>query len=297
MSYLTEIYAEPIYKKYYSSSISVANWIRLNCKLISLLLPLILSIATYGFWQKTSIFREQPKITYTHEHAFFLENVDSKETFYWTSLPILNELLPGQEILPNFEYFEDDFDKDKKVDNYNFNIAFNFSKNFTVQRLQYFIVFNVSLDYRINFNYQAVLRGDIDLLRNCNEIKVYDIFDMFDLPIILPIYTNETGATISLNEFKNRLRKQNYELNLKSIYAFRYSTECSSSNINNVFNIEMDYSILDQIISYRSNVIELVKWAFIQYIAFAILIRAICHQLIGFLCRNHYIAVMDENLM
>uniref|UniRef100_A0A0K0EF44 Transmembrane protein 231 n=1 Tax=Strongyloides stercoralis TaxID=6248 RepID=A0A0K0EF44_STRER len=294
MSYLSEIYTIPVVKRYVSTTLSMANFIKINFRLISFLLPLIVSFSSFGFWLKINFYKEQPKIKFTKQYIVSL-NFGDKEIF-WSSFQNYNEMYRSHLVVPSLKFIEMDNNYDKIIDSIQIDMTFeNVTKNNDIMGKIFFgFLFETILDYRINWKFKTFVMGEYFLFNNgpINQINCFgdlylesvnEYIDMKDIDSnknITQIILNTTD--ISLDWFSKYIRDIKYSLNGKKFI-------CNTSYFGNSSNINLSfiYKIPEQVIFYKTSILELVKWGLIQYVTFAILIRSFLNQFLKFLCVNN----------
>ncbi|CEF71509.1 Transmembrane protein 231 [Strongyloides ratti] len=294
MSYLSEIYTIPVVKRYVSTTLSMSNFIRINFKLISFFLPLIISFSSFGFWLKVNFFKEQPKLKFTKEYMISLDYNDKK--IFWSSFQNYNELYKNNLVIPSLNFIEMDSNFDKIMDSIQIDMTFdNVTKNNnTIGRIFFGFLFETILDYRINWKFKTFVMGEYFLLKNgpINQINCFgdlylesinEYIDMNDMNKNINITQNILNTTdISIDLFYKYIRDIKYSLEgRKFICNTMYNINSTSTNLS------FSYKIPEQIIFYKTSIFELIKWGLIQYITFAILIRSFLNQFLKFLCINN----------
>uniref|UniRef100_A0A0K0EV51 Transmembrane protein 231 n=1 Tax=Strongyloides venezuelensis TaxID=75913 RepID=A0A0K0EV51_STRVS len=291
MSHLSEIYTIPVVKRYVSTTISMSNFIKINFKLISLILPLLLSMGSFGFWWKVNFYNEQPKIKFTKSYLISI-NLGEKNIF-WSTYQNYNKIYKSNLMVPSLRFIEMDSNFDKIIDSIQIDMTFeNVTKNDNrMGRIFFAFLFDTILDYRIDWNYGTFVMGEyiISVEGIVNKVtcegdlyleSLNEFVDMNDKGNGIVDILNTTDITITW--FKKYVRDKKYSLVGRKFYCDSSYQENSSST-----NLSFTYNIPEQIIFYKTTIFEIIKWALIQYITFTILIRSLLSQFLKFLCLNN----------
>uniref|UniRef100_A0A0N5B7I2 Transmembrane protein 231 n=1 Tax=Strongyloides papillosus TaxID=174720 RepID=A0A0N5B7I2_STREA len=196
-------------------------------------------------------------------------------------------------MVPSLRFIEMDSNFDKIIDSIQIDMTFeNVTKNDNrMGRIFFAFLFDTILDYRIDWNYGTFVMGEhiISVEGNVNKItcngdlyleSINEFIDMNDKGNGIVDILNTTDITISW--FKKYVRDKKYSLEGRKFYCdSSYQKNLSSTNLSFTFNIP------EQIIFYKTTIFEIIKWALIQYITFAILIRSFLSQFLKFLCLNN----------
>uniref|UniRef100_A0A0N5A3A2 Transmembrane protein 231 n=1 Tax=Parastrongyloides trichosuri TaxID=131310 RepID=A0A0N5A3A2_PARTI len=295
MGFLVEIFSIPISKKYVASTLSLANFIKLNFKLISLILPLLLSFISYGFWLKVNYFIEQPKIKFTKDYLIWFETETESTNIFWSTFQNYNDKYKKNLNIPSLQFIEMDNNFDKIIDSTQIEMTFqNVTKN-RITKVFFAILFETILDYRVHWNFKTFVMEEFMSFNNFNQINCFGDLYLESVNEYVDMKDNNENLTINgdinvnITHFKRNVKNEKYYLKAKRFY-------CDTLLLSNTSDIKVSFEFTNpqQIIFYKTNALELLKWALVQYITFAILIRASLNQILKFLCVNEILDTWIE---
>uniref|UniRef100_A0AC34QUG8 Transmembrane protein 231 n=1 Tax=Panagrolaimus sp. JU765 TaxID=591449 RepID=A0AC34QUG8_9BILA len=321
---LTIVHEEFITRTYKASKCSAAYFWRCLSWLLSLSMPLIICIVTQGLWKKTNTYLEQPRIEFTKKGLFFVANfLETEEYFFWSSFQELNDADPGRLIMPIIETQNFDHNDDGIVDEMTIDVTLNLpNSTFQIRNAFYYLEFKVILDYRSVIEMTVPIIGSINSQYRTSASHV-----LGDLKVIqkrpLPSHGNYFfNATNKENEnttmifgnntnmifldqsifqyYPQELYQQdllrNYTLGLYSKHE--YNQPFTSSDDLSIFTFYFHFLIREQELTYRTSAMELLKWFWLQYFSFFVMIKVVLRICSSFLYENQIfptLVFVDKN--
>ncbi|KAL3102282.1 hypothetical protein niasHS_003691 [Heterodera schachtii] len=318
MAPLVVVHTEPLLEEFRAPFCSAANFWRFLSIFFSISLSLLLCFASQGLWRRSNTFLEKPNVQFNEHTLFTFESLsqNEKKIFFWSPMAKVNENATDQfELLvPIIETIHNDWDGDWRADEIEIRVAFrhktnsnsspSFSLNFTA--FSYALFFDVKLEKRTLVELKGTpIFGKIQSKNPFNEIHIIGSVD-FVQRNFLPAFGNLTfaqwSAQFSADGFPSKsspeeidwqMRKWSMEQNFsivlgRKIERVRMTTHQRLGGgilCQFVFHIR----ISEQTLQYRTNAWEMVKWAWVQYLALFVVVRYLVNTLSSFLYQNQII--------
>ena len=149
-----DVFTQPVLYRYKSTLCSKATVVLLITSIFAVILPLIISYRSSGFWLKSDFYLEQPDVTFTHDYLLVLQTnfphapIQCRAQFRATDT-IQRHCL--------FKSYGKDANRDGKVDQLSVDIRVPLFNNESV----YSVTLVLTLDFRISnvcrFRMQSLL--------------------------------------------------------------------------------------------------------------------------------------------
>ncbi|KAJ3237260.1 hypothetical protein HDU81_009766 [Chytriomyces hyalinus] len=268
----------------------------LACALVvaSIVLPLVWAYSAQSFWIKTNTFRTQPAVMFMRDLIFILDGQDALSgvsvTHFHSSNPRLNQLMDSSvHSAPVVRTSEVDENNDGLPDHLAFTISVALPQNDEINRVRMAFFFRYDVDdvARLTMQTAAILdfstsssastlAVDGDLRINQRDL-LYPYLDnyRYNRPVLnhtLPIAQIKAGSLTwesMISRYSDR--------NIRTI--FQPSTPpswISPRAINQPFTVTGKIRYVPETFSYRPGVMEVLKAAWIQYLAYFALVATVC---------------------
>ncbi|KAJ9524045.1 hypothetical protein QJQ45_022467 [Haematococcus lacustris] len=275
---MVQVYAQPLYRRHHAAIISEAAFFRAGLFATAVALSLVAAYATGGFWTKVKPSLSQPVVHFTHDAFFLFEGAEAGQERFWTSSPQVNAQFPELAVPASIQVGEEDYNFDKKPDV--INIAASVQGNTPIKGikalLQFTYVFqsNVQLQmYSLAFLSQSspagggtlFLDGEL-VLQQRTPIMDKKFTDLYYRPI-LPFNSSSTSrlegaANFELHDILKHYQDRNYTT------TFVVNHNVWKADIGTSLTIHMRIRIPShQVVWYRPQAIEMLKFAWIQFLA------------------------------
>lgn len=111
-----EVYAEPFCRRHFAGRLSGASLFRLIGFLGNVVLAFVIAYSTGDFWQRTSTYQEQPRVTFTNDALVVFQGAIPGDERVWSSYPALNAALGAKLVPADISVVQRDLNYDGKND-------------------------------------------------------------------------------------------------------------------------------------------------------------------------------------
>lgn len=163
---------ETYYKNYSAPLLSCASFVSLILFVLLIILPYFLAdysggkwldhiyIISLGFWKDTSVFFEQPNVTYNDQMILYVLE-DSNMKYFSSMLPLNNYYSENLLNIPMVKYEDFDINYDRLIDQYLFKINF-YTNPGKIRNIKLLFLFDYTLTTRVQGTIQTLAVVDID---------------------------------------------------------------------------------------------------------------------------------------
>lgn len=276
---MVQIYTEPLCRRHFVSIVSFAVFIRIFLLCSAIGLALVVAYATGGFWVKIQPTLDQATVHYTNDALLVFQGALPDESYVWSTSPIIQQQFASSFIPANVQYGEEDWNFDGKPDVLQFSFSVQapvpiFSVKALVQ-VTYSYNSNVMLDM-FSLAYVSassaqpggVLSTDGDLVLNQRSpITNGKYNDLYNFPMLTSVMPPQQQAVSAANQLEfDSIIGSYLNRNYTTFYGPTYNVWSPGSG--NSFVVSMTVRIPpNQVIWYRPQVIEMLKFAWIQWLA------------------------------
>ncbi|KAM3718099.1 Transmembrane protein [Dirofilaria immitis] len=294
------LYEKPYTWKYKASKCSTAYCCNISLYIFTLLFTLLIAFTTQGFWKKFGEYREQATVYYKQRFIVLLKGETPNNYYVWSSYPLLNYAEETHIRIAVLEEYESDFNDDEKPDLIELNVTFPIEEKDKIFGIFYMFLFDYQLDLRSRFSMETAVLDDLDRATAASSLTVSG--DLW-LDQLTPLWSSgrdpdHGGALIdesSLNlaqynpsEIISRNSFRNFTTILKRKSVVWMPKQAGDNN----FILRLSIRIPEQQLFYRTGLLELLKWAWIQYFACFVVVHFFVNKLRKFLFENHILSTI-----
>ena len=316
-----EIHREPLYRRYYATYFSPSFLYGLVFGFLLIILPLIIAYNSTGFWYKEGTYFEQPHVNYRYQaivevygtagfdrsaSSRLREDIHQKPLLlYYSSSSKLNQM-HGKEFRPaTIQSAEFDDDRDGINERLEFNMVMPLGADEQVTGVSAILLNDVTLSERARYQFDAasLIRFDggsaINNLRIDGDVMMRQSWPLstkgsYKVPYSGdPLLTREiTPGTSEGDVSIEAILAQSASRNLSTVFKPTYSIasrpyEPSMVDVDpRYFNMTVTMRVPQQPIWYTPNTSEVLKWAWMQYISFFVLIGWLLFRLNSYVFRH-----------
>ncbi|VIO98089.1 KAP family P-loop domain containing protein [Brugia malayi] len=294
------LYEKPCTWKYKASKYTTAYCCSVTLSIFTLLFTLFVAFTAQGFWKKFSEYREQAAVYYKQRFIILLKGKAPNNYYVWSSYPLLNHAEETHIRIAVIEEYESDFNDDGKPDLIELNVTFPIERKDEVFGVFYMFLFDYQLDERSRFSMETAVLDDLDHATESSSLTVSG--DLW-LDQAAPLWSSgrdpDHGGAL-INESSLDLAQYNPTTILLRNSFRNFTTTLRRKSIawmpkradNNNFVLHLSIRIVEQQLLYRTGLLELLKWAWIQYFACFIIIHYFINKLRQFLFENHLLSTI-----
>lgn len=290
------IYNELVTRKYHTHFWSFATIFYICVGVITYVGPLLIAYYSLGFWLKESTYREQPEVRFKHDLILVLQGTST--VLGYSTYNNFNTILRNRLRTSTIKSQEVDENSDGRYDYLEFTLEMPINANEDVRSVQLLLFFHyklhkyssVELESLAYLHYDSGISGssfytDGDLLlKQKNPLSHKGSFTKFNTGIV--DRTNTDVNTLNLHSILTNYQARN----LTTDFIGRYPSWISGKS--STFKIQTKIYYPEQTIIYRPGFWQLLKHAWIQYLAILFIFMFIFGHVKSFIYENRLVATI-----
>lgn len=284
------LYSEPIVKSYRASRLSFSYWFSWLIFAAIVILPFFLSFATNNFWIKRVEYNEQPKVLYRKE-LIITAYSSSEGSLGYSSLGTVNDLYSTNLLPVTVKSAIIDDNYDDIPDLYDFNITLHTPQD-DLRNVKIYANFDVRLRHRIKLDTVALIYANIDLPVGGAEVFIEGEFTLKQKKplatgtITSSVYNDTILETGSMSDVYLPLLLQRYQdRNFTAEYVHSPPLVRPGGQRSPTINMKIRIPT-DASLAYVPPFLEVMKFAWVQYIALLLPVAFILGSFAKFLYSN-----------
>ncbi|XP_065914285.1 transmembrane protein 231-like [Dysidea avara] len=297
-----QVFSRPQLVRHYATVCSEATLFQLFTWCLIIIPPFFIAYSSNDFWQYESSYREQPNVRYTRQMMVYLSDNNPGGDRAWGTFPNFVQLLdPTTIIRPLVRSREIDHNRDGRVDVFNFTLEFTLDQNQVVSGIRLLTFFDVQLH---TFSYvcmQSLAYVSTSWSTPCTSVWIGSELHLRQtepIPRFGGFYTYNTSL---INSDSPHAVDYDFRTILSNYYQRNVSTMLTnihdvwSSGQGNTFTLQLEITVPEQIVIYRPGFWQLIKFAWIQYVAIFLLFYVILSHVKEFVFDNQIIRSIRHN--
>ena len=316
-----EIHREPLYRRYYATYTSPSFLYGLIFGFLLIILPLIIAYNSTGFWYKEGIYFEQPHVNYRYQAIVEVygtagfdrssssqarEDIQQKPLLlYYSSSSKLNQMHGNQFRPATIQSAEMDDDRDGINERLEFNMVMPLAPNEQVTGVSAVLLNDVTISERARYQFDAATLISFDGGSAINNLRVDgDVMVRQSWPLSTkggfkvpysgdPLLTREISPGMSASDLSiQHIMAETATRNLSTVFRPTYTIATRPHEPAMVdldpryFNMTVSMRVPEQPLWYTPNASEVLKWAWMQYISFFVLIGWLLFRLNSYVFRH-----------
>jgi len=276
---MPQVYSEPLCRRHYASWIGDAMVMRVGLFLIAIAVSLVVAFATGGFWIKLKPTVAQPTVHYTYDALLLFEGNQAGEERIWSTSQTVNTQFANKYIAASVQSGEEDYNFDGKPDVIEFNaqvqggapvygvkalLQLRYQFKGTVRLKMYSLAY---LSYSSPAPGGALYTDGELVLQQRSPITDRKYNGLYDSPML----SSNSPSFVQAVEGATELQ---FESIIKSYLDRNYTTAYQNNfpvwkpGPGNSFTLNMRIRIPpNQVVWIRPQVIEMLKFGWIQFLA------------------------------
>lgn len=291
---LIKVFSSPVTADQYASVLSKAVFVRLCLLLLVLIPPFFIAYSTKGLWLREEFYQEQPDVRFTRELIVLLHGSAPHSILTWSTLPSYNRLLQTRIRVPLFKFYEEDTNQDGMMDYIDFSMEFPMQTDDDVTHVTCLLLHQVKLskhalvtlsgmsylDYAATGPGHAIHFSGEMKVRQRNALPSYGKLTTYNTQILNS--SSPYASDYDLNTIiANYLARNLSTLVDNVIPVWQYGQAVGQPFI---FSARIYYP--NQMLFYQPEFWQIVKFAWIQYLAIAILFLFVVDLITKFVFTN-----------
>ncbi|EFJ52331.1 hypothetical protein VOLCADRAFT_102995 [Volvox carteri f. nagariensis] len=245
---MVQVYREPLCRRYYGNFIGEAMWFRVVAYLAAIVLAAVIAYATGGAWVRLKPTNVQATVHYTQDALLVFEGQQSGQVLVWSTSETTNSVFSNNFTPASVQVVEEDLNNDGKPDTIDFWASV--ASNFPIHSVKALLQFNYSLTGSLQLDMSCLA-----YLTHSSSIQGSTLFT--DGELVLQ----------AKNQIRDRRFNSVYNVPILNSTAPNVQTAVQGGTRKG-FELRMRIRIpANQIIYYRPQTIEMLKFAWIQWLA------------------------------
>lgn len=288
------LHEEPYTRKYKAAKCSEAYCCNIALSIFTLLFTLFVAFTSQGFWKKFGEYWEQPAVYYKQRFIIILRGESSNGYYMWSSYPVLNNAEEANVRIAMTEVYENDYNYDGKPDIIDINVTFPVTENDKIYGVFYMFLFDYQLNQRSRFSMETALLSDLERLTAASMLTISgDLWLDQRAPFRSSGRDPNHGGSL-INESSLDLSQYNLSIIASRNSLRNFTTTLRREviaweprrTINKNFVLHLSLRIVEQQLIYQTGLMELLKWAWIQYFALLVVVQFFVNKFRKFLFEN-----------
>ena len=291
---LIRVFSVPLTSDQYAPVLSKAVLVKLSLQLVALLAPFFIAYSTKGLWIREEFYQEQPDVRFTREVIVFLHGSAPHSILTWSSLPSYNALLQTRLRVPLFRFHEEDSDRDGTADYIDLSMEFPMQAGDDVTHVTCLLMHQLKLSKHALVTIQAMSYLDYAAagpghavhfsgemrVRQRNAFPSYGKLSTYNTPVLNS--SSPYASDYDLNTIVTEYFKRNVSTFIdNNIPVWQYGQGMAQP-----FTLSARIYFPNQLLLYQPDFWQVVKFAWIQYLAIVIIFIFVVDLISRFLYSN-----------
>lgn len=305
-----EVHREPLSKKYYTAFCSTTCAYFILYSFVLIILPLIIAYNSHDFWIKENYTLTQPQVTYTYltNIQWYGTNLQTNQpmSLYYSTNAYLNQLYSEKVRFPILKSAMLDDNRDGIMERLELSVAL------PLQSHEYITGFDVVSYYQSQLNDQLkvvfdtvsyvnyesstpmnkiIIDGDLKLKQSYAFPMYGGYKNLYKKDPLYDITSSTSAKEVANENILRRYSARNVSLVFQSNYQYIERRDAfidSSANLERerYFNVSLTVRVPTQPVVYTPTLSSTLKFAWIQYMSFFIVIAFLLNILNSFIFRH-----------
>jgi len=294
------VHFHPVQQKYKTHICSRATLFQFFVIFLTFIPPLIIAYVTNGFWLKESTYREQPDVRFKHEILLVVQGNTPGSFLGYSTFQNFNHLLQQKLRIPLIKSWETDDNVDGKYDSLHFDIKIPLADSEEIHSVQLILIFDYQLHKYVKLqmesmayiHYSSPLAGAEFstvgklVLQQSGPLPHKGIHTVFNVPVIDSTSSNVEAYNL-YDVFTSYVRR-----NVTTEYTSFYPMWTSGRAAGQPFVIQGTIFYPEETIMYRPGFWQLIKMAWIQYLAILFIFLFLFDRVKRFVFENQVVTTV-----
>ncbi|KAI6654823.1 hypothetical protein LOD99_2702 [Oopsacas minuta] len=294
---LIKVFSAPITADQYAPLLSKAVIVKLCLHLLILIPPFFIAYSTKGLWLREEFYQEQPDVEFTRELIVILHGSTPHSILTWSTLPSYNRLLQTRIRIPLFKFREEDANQDGIRDYIDVSMEFPMQLDDDVTHVTCLLIHEVKLskhalvtlrgmsylDYAAAGQGHAIHFSGEMRVRQRNALPSYGKLTTYNTQILnssSPYASDYDLNTIITNYLTRNL--STFVDNIIPVWQYGQA-------VGQPFTLSARIYYPNQLLFYQPEFWQVVKFAWIQYLAIVILFIFVADVITRYIFTNFLI--------
>ena len=295
---MVEVWRTPLTRRFVADFCSCGFWVAVLFWTTVVVVPFFLAFTSQSFWMRTGTYYEYPEVEFTYKmlmHAGGYDGADVPQVITYATPPELHPIAAtkGGLRIPSLSTYIEDANRDEVAEVIHVEAEVPLRQGETLHSINALFMFQLKLKDRaklvmenaVYVDYSPPLPGsslyyDCDLrLMQRNPLSVrggYPNVPLYQDDTLLSnsTYSPGTSADLTMSKLLRRYRDRNISTSIDHVYSAWTPSAGSrtASTTQEPFRLHLAVRVPQQGILYRPGLSEMLKFAWIQYLALAFIV-------------------------
>lgn len=296
------LWTEAVARRYHAPLCSCTFFFIFLCALLTLILPLLLSIELQGFLLQRGVWREQPTVNYAQRYIVEVEGTDASNgnpfTARFSTEPSFNALGTSRNM--PLTSSESDTTSDGKKDQLDFELSIPLTTDDRINRVRLILVFSYQLTGQfLPMKMETLAQFDQVLTPETSRVYVSGDLRFRQRSLLTPqqdqtryenFFNNWASSTDSAGLTWQNLYSSYVERDRRTYFEYDGTvTETKASPTSLIVQGRVRYS--EDEYRYVPTTGEVFKWAWIQYVSFFVVLLCLIVPFVSSVLQSHLFTV------
>jgi len=273
----------------------LCSWFAL---VVAILVPYFVAFHTNNFWVKEKVWLQQPTVQFKHTALVMVEGAAAGTAAHWSTEPSVNKLYGSSLRVAEVSSFENDVNRDGKADSSSVTLSVPLEAGEKVHHASAILLFNYALDDAVAVELEGLVYVDGSSPLPGSSLWVGGDLRLRQLTPVSYKETVETYKASVLDTSAPQIEDVQFQ-SLLSAYMTRNLTTYvenevqvwtpgpgGSADAMATFDLTVELRYVEEAVRYRPAFWELIKNAWVQYLAIFFVINYFVRQVEGFIYNN-----------
>lgn len=301
---LYNIYSNEVQRSYRAHICSFATLFCFGLGLIVFITPIFIAYQSIGLWKKQEYYVEQPEINYKHDFLLLAQGKDPNSILGYSTFTRFNKLLGDSLRICTVLSREVDKNHDSKNEFLTLTVKIPLEESEEIHRIQLLLFFDYKLHQfsslqmqsLANINHESALPGSSFSVEG--ELKLNQkirlpnkgSFTKFNTSIV-----NATSNDLMLWKLEH-IMSGYHERNVSTDFVARYPVWKPGQTHGQPFIIKVKVVYPEELVLYQPGFWQLIKFAWIQYLAILFIFLVIGGKIKRFVFENRLVRIFKPKV-
>ena len=296
---LYNIHSDVLEKTYRAHICSFATLFCIGIGVLTYVTPLFIAHQSIGLWLQEDYFREQPEVNYKHDFILLVQGKDPNSILGYSTYRKFNDFLGESVRIPTVTSTEFDRNHDGKMDYLSLKVRLPLSDTEIIHKVQLLLFFDyqlhkfpsVQMESLANIHYDSSLPASEFITEGYlkfnqkHSLPNKGSYTKFNVPII-----NTTSDNLQSWDLQSIMAAYQSR-NISTDFIGRYPVWKSGETFGQPFIIKVKIFYREELIMYRPGFFQLIKFAWIQYLAILLIFFVVLGQVKKIVYNNRLVRV------
>lgn len=297
------VFSKPYEKAFIAPRLSSAYVLDGLLLLALIIMPVFAAFASDNFWVREGFYREQPRVIFLHDLMLLLNGVDHADPVMWSTRSEFNERYMPHIRVPLVRYSSEDHNYDGLPDKLHLTLSMPTGlATHGYQHVQFLAVFAYELQDKVRLSMSGLVALDLSTPLAASGVTVNGILELRQERALRRSSQTRTLYSASPMEvdWKSNWVARHPQVTVPDLlerYAERNETVHLTTHVppiwnyapSETFDLKITIQVPQQIVYYVPGALEVLKYAWMQYVSMLLPVWLIVYALKAFVYENQLV--------